>query len=83
MVQGFRIHVAADFSGSQQCLDFGGEGETAGTVEVVKGLDSNSVAHEEQRAVALVENGEGEHSSQKLQHPFAVLLIEMDQHLGI
>src|SRR5438067_585216 len=83
MIEGLGIYIAPDFAGCQQCLDLGCKGETAAPVEIIERLHADSVSHKKQRLLALVENREGEHTSQQAQHIFAVFLIKVDEYFGV
>lgn len=50
---------------------------------VIQRLDAQAVAHQQQVAVAAIEDGEGEHPGQVLATTLAPLQIGVQDHLGI
>ena len=75
--------VARLGSSRQQRLDLGGEGEPPGLLGVEQRLLPEVIAREQQAAAAPVPDREGEHAAQPREHPLAVVLVQVDQHLGV
>ena len=67
----------------QQRLDLGGEREPAALIGVEQRLLPELVAREQQPPVAPVPEGEREHPAQPLEHPLAVVLVQVDEDLGV
>jgi hypothetical protein len=67
----------------QQGLDLGSECEPRAVLGVEERLLPKVVAREQQPAAPPVPDGEGEHPPELGDHPLAVLLVEMDQRLGV
>ena len=61
----------------------GGERELVAVVAVVERLDPEAVAGEHEPAALGVPEREGEHAAQPLHEALAVLLVEVDEHLGV
>ena len=64
-------------------LQLRGEGEPCRDEPVVERLDPEAVAGQQQPPLALVPEGDREHPPQPLDEAVAVLLVEVDQHLGV
>ena len=67
----------------EQRLDLGAEEEAAVGLRVVERLDPEPVAREEELALARVPDREGEHALQPLDAADSLLLVEMDDRLGV
>mgnify|MGYP001028062261 CR=1 FL=1 len=73
----------------QQCLGFGGEGEQVAhsrgalRAAVEEGFDSAGISREEQALSATIEEPEGVHPLEVLEHRIAVFLVEMQQNFGV
>jgi hypothetical protein len=67
----------------QQRLAVGGKAESARRVAVVERLDAQPVAGQEQRALAQIPEGEGEHADQMLDALFAPFGIGFENDLGV
>src|SRR5260370_27527124 len=75
----FRSHARI----RQQSLDLRSEQERPITVAVVQGLDAQAITSNKQLSFATVPDGEGKHAAQVFHTITAVLLVQMDDGLGI
>ncbi len=80
---GARLDLAREARLLEQRLELGGEGERALAQAVVERLDPEAVAGEQQALLALVPDRHREHAAQPLGEALAVLLVEVDEHLGV
>src|SRR6266508_5574983 len=67
----------------RQRLQFGGEGDQASLAAVIERLDPETVAGEHDSALSRVPEREREHAAQLTHECGAVLLVEVDEHLGV
>src|SRR5262249_53539273 len=81
--QGLRIELCADVRQFQQRLGLRGEGELSLGERVIKGLDAEGIARNDQPLGAAVPQRQGEHALELLQERIALLLVEMDDDLSI
>jgi hypothetical protein len=77
------IERRAKLAGRQDRLDLGPEEELFASVGVVERFLAQPVAAQHQAAARRVPQGEGEHSSQARYEVGPVLLVEVDQNLGV
>ena len=59
-----RIDLGGERAGREQRVEFGREDQSRAIVPVVEGLDAEGIAGEEERAFAIIPDGEGEHPAQ-------------------
>ncbi len=74
-----RIHAPA----GQQGLDLGRKPQGPAVIGVVEGLDAERVPPQEQPLPGLVPDGKGIHAPEPRRHGVAVLLVEVEQDLGV
>ena len=77
------VELAREAGQPPQRLELGGEGELARDVAVVQRLDPEAVAREHEPPARAVPHRDGEHPAQALGEARAVLLVEVDEHLGV
>ena len=77
------VELAREAGQPPQRLELGGEGELARDVAVVQRLDPEAVAREHEPPPLAVPDRDGEHPAQALGEARAVLLVEVDEHLGV
>ena len=68
---------------ARQRPQLGGELDLAADVAVVERLDPVRVAREHEPAALRVPERDGEHAAQPLGEALAVLLVQVDEHLGV
>ncbi len=68
---------------ARQSAKLGGESELVIDCAVVEGLDPEAIAGEHEPAPSPVPERDREHASQPLGEGVAVLLVQMQQHLGV
>ncbi len=67
----------------QESLDLGGEGQVRRGGLIEERLDAQTIARREQRALALIPDGEREHPVEAAETLLAETLIEVEQHFGV
>ena len=67
----------------QESAQLRGKGEVTVTLEPVEGFFAKTIASNEELAVNLVENGEGEHSVQPVQHPLPPFTVPLEENLRV
>ncbi len=77
------VDLAREAGLLQHRLQLGGEGERPVRDAVVEGLDPEAVAGEQQAPLPGVPERDREHAPQPLEEAVAVLLVEMDEDLGV
>jgi len=83
VVQRDRIERGIDTTTGEQRLHAGGEAQPHTFERVIQRLDAEAVAGEEQRAMAQVADGEGEHAVEMLDAFFAPGVIGLEDHLAV
>ena len=78
-----RIGRIADAATGPERLDAGGETERLAVVGVIERLDAERVAGQEQRALGVVPDREGEHAAQPASHRRAFAVIELKDDFGV
>ncbi len=81
--QRFRVELSADVRQLQERLGLRGEGELPLGERVVKRFDAEGIARNDQPLGAAVPERQGKHALELLQERIALLLVEMDDDLGI
>ncbi|CRR58565.1 hypothetical protein PAERUG_P45_London_17_VIM_2_12_12_04692 [Pseudomonas aeruginosa] len=81
--QADRVEPGGEFRMRQDGLDLRAEQQSLAVPRVIQRLDAQAVAHQQQVAVAAIEDGEGEHPGQVLATTLAPLQIGVQDHLGI
>jgi len=64
-------------------LGAGGEAQRCAVQRVIQRLDAETVARQEQRALAQVPDGEGEHAVEVRHAVFAPSMIGLEDHLAV
>ena len=67
----------------EQRFDLGAEGDARGGRAVIERLDAEPIADEEQPALRLVPQREGEHAAEAIDRAVAPLLVRVHDHLGV
>ncbi len=80
---GARLDLARKARLLEHRLQLGGKGERPVGDAVIKRLDAEAIAGQQQPVPARVPERQREHPPQALDETVAVLLVEVDQHLGI
>src|SRR4051794_14820705 len=83
LVDGYRIQVIEPGDTRQQRGQLRGEAQLAATLGVEERLLPEPVACSEQTAPARVPDREGEHALERVDQLVAVLLVEVDENLGV
>ena len=66
-----------------ECLELGGECESARVDAVVKWFDAEVIASPEEYPAAAIVDHEGEHAVQALEHALAFTHVQVQQHFGV
>ena len=78
-----RVGLSRDGAAGQQSLGLGGKAERPAIVRVIKRLDAERIAGEQQAVLLRIPQSEGEHTAEGLDHGGATIRIELKQNLGI
>jgi hypothetical protein len=77
------VNLTGDQTGGQKRFEFGSKYEPTSGLVQVKRLDAQTIATENQFALARIPNSEGKHTAEFFDETLAIFLIEMKDNLRV